>query len=109
MSADVWLEVDTGAPEGQRIDGTERNLTYNLSGMIRRAGFIGWQNLMGMVAAEAEPMLRKTVENLRSDPAEYRPLNPSNGWGTYEDAIEVLEAMAGDCARHPKAVYGGWL
>jgi hypothetical protein len=108
MSADVWLVVDTGGPEPAEV--TEgRNITYNLSPMLREAGFPGHKAMQGAPASEAGGVYRSVAERLRSDPARYRLLNPSNGWGTYEIAVEFCDLMASDCAANPKAQIAGWL
>lgn len=108
MSADYWLEIDTGGPEPAVVD-PSLNCTYNLGPMLRAAGFPGWQALIGAPASEVGGMLRSVADRLRSDPVKYREYNPSNGWGTYEGAIEFLDEFAAACAAHPRATIGGWL
>ncbi len=108
MSADVWLQIDTGGPEPTSVTET-RTLTYNLTPMLRAAGFCGWQELMGQNAAESEPMLMATGRALRADPARFKAMNPENGWGDYEQAIDMMEELALDARKHPKAHWGGWL
>ena len=128
MSADIWLiDPDTGEqvvtdpdPDAEMramvpyrspasTDDTSFNLTYNLSRMLWGAGMPAWREFIGMNAAEAGLIWEATVTELERDPDLYRTLNPENGWGTYEQAVEVLSALAAACARHPSAEIGGWL
>lgn len=108
MSADYWLTIDTGGDEPARV-GESLNVTYNLGQMLRAAGFPEWGKLIGAPAAEAGGMLRAVYDRLLADPATFREMNPSNGWGTYEGAIAFVDRFAVQCAEHPKAIIGGWL
>lgn len=108
MSADYWLTIDTGGAEPARV-GPDLNCTYNLGGMLRAAGFPDWEALIGAPAGEAGGLLQRVAERLRADPERFRAMNPSNGWGTYEGAIDFCERFAEGCAAHPKATIGGWL
>jgi len=109
VSADYWLEMDTGGPERVAITGTW-NVTYNLGEMLRAAGFPDWHALIGAPCSEAAGPLAAVAERMRADRdrlvAEY---TPENGWGTFEWALEFVEGLAADCAANPKAVIGGWL
>lgn len=109
MSADVWLEIDTGAGEPTHLDGTDVNLTHNLTPMLRAAGFPGWRAFEGAPASESAGVFAKVAAGLRANPERFRAMNPPNGWGTYEGALEVMERLRDLCARHPKATIGAWL
>lgn len=54
MSADVWI-VRNACTTCKRGDGqgAELNITYNLTPMLRKAGFCGWGELVGMQAKAA--------------------------------------------------------
>lgn len=115
MSADWW--ATTPGCEGCKCPGHsigEWNLTYNLSPMLWEAGFAGWQDVVGKVepiptgksvVAAMEPVLAE----LRSDPEKYQAMNPPNGWGTYEIAVEVLADCIDSLREHPDAVVESWL
>lgn len=109
MSADYWLELDTGGPEPARV-GASWNVTYNLGPMLRAAGFPDWHALIGAPCSEAAGPLAAVVARLRADRdrlvAEH---TPANGWGSHEWALAFVEGLAADCAAHPKATIGGWL
>ena len=126
MSADIWLEygedvvvVDDDPDAEMRamvpmrspasVDDTTFNLTYNLSPMLRAAGMPAWRDLVGMRAIDAGPIWRAVADELCSDPGKYKALNPPNGWGDYDGAVEVISALAAACAKHPGATVGGWL
>ncbi len=109
MSADYWLVIDTGGEEPARLTDPSINCTYNLGEMLRAAGFPAWNALIDAPASETGGMLRAVADKLRSDPEQFKAYNPPNGWGTYEGAIEFLDAFAAACAEHPKATIGGWL
>lgn len=127
MSADVWLV----GPDGQEITvsydpddamrdlvpmrsagqvtATSFNLTYNLTPMLRHAGMPPWREIVGTNAGDAGQVWRRTHDALLADPEGCRALNPENGWGTYEQAVEVIGALAQACEEHPDATVGGWL
>lgn len=108
MSADVWLEIDTGGPEPSPVC-ESRNITYNLTPMLAEAGFPGHGEMVGLTAAEAGPIYQRTADTLLSDPDRFKKLNPSNGWGDYDGAVVFCRAMADQCAQHSRAVVGAWL
>ena len=126
MSADIWLihsgeqvvidddpdaEMRAMVPmrSSASVDDTTFNLTYNLSPMLRAAGMPAWQDFIGMCAGDAGPIWQKVADELRADPDKYKAMNPPNGWGDYEGAVEVISALAAACARYPDATVGGWL
>lgn len=127
MSADVWLQDENGDQiivtdsldaemcdmipmrSSAEVTTTTFNLTYNLTPMLSHAGMPAWHEFMGMSASEAGPIWRKVHDQLVADPYGCRLLNPANGWGTYEQAIEVIGALARACDAYPDAKIGGWL
>lgn len=121
MSADIWLEAADGeqiafAPEptypsrsAGSVEGSTFNLTYNLTPMLAAAGMESWSTFIGRPAGPAGDDWRQVVDALAADPAQFRAMSPENGWGTYEDAVTVLDALAQACAAHPDATIGGSL
>ena len=106
MSADIWLMRDgeqvviDDSPDAEMrsmvpmrsagsVDSTTFNLTYNLDPMLNAAGMPDWRDFIGMRAGDAAPIWQIVVDELRRDPNRYRAYNPENGWGTYEQAVEV--------------------
>ena len=69
------------------------NLTYNLSSMMRRAGF--HPNIFnGMTAVNLRPIVSHAVAVMEDNADYFRMFNPRNGWGTYEIALEFLTELA---------------
>lgn len=109
MSADYWLQMDTGGSEPAAITET-RNLTYNLGPMLRAAGFPAWKALIGAPASEAAGMLDGVAQRLRADRERLvAEFTPSNGWGDWDGAVAFIDELRDDCHSHPKASIGGWL
>ena len=110
MSADYWLEMDTGGTEPCRITDPSFNITYNLGPMLRAAGFPDWDALIGAPASETAGVLNSVAAKLRTDQAELtEKYSPENGWGDWHRALEFIQRFRDACAAHPKATIGGWL
>ena len=109
MSYDVRLAIDTGG-EGLVSVTEYRNPTFNLAPMFSAALGIdmrdygkGRRFLDGMPAAEALPIVTAALSAMALDPARFRALDPPNGWGSYEGAVEFLQWLQKKCIEHPKA------
>lgn len=86
----------------------DTELTDNLILMAQEAGIYeylwepGWDNVM-----TAEQLARKLPEGI-SDmvrcPNMMESLNPSNGWGTYEELVPALFELMMACRRYPTAI-----
>lgn len=128
MSYDIWLEADLGGKERASLDHDDPgNITYNVDPMFAlalgepEAGVHSGADVVlhlkepalkrfiDKPASEAVEPLRRAVERMEADPAPYQALNPENGWGDYEGALDYLKRFLAACERHPKAVIGGWL
>ena len=112
MSADVWIDrapCDSCGRSDER--GAEVNITYNLSSMLREAGFCGWSSLVGMKAREAGDHLVAVLDGMTADPEKWRAMNPENGWGDYDRCLQVrLREFAEKCREAGAADrIGGWL
>lgn len=116
MSADFWASTpgcEECGCEGHSLG--EWNLTYNLSPMLRSAGFPGWGDVVGNDLSPAPcgrrvvPVFEKVLAELRANPEKYRAMNPPNGWGTYEQAVEVFADFIEKVKPHPDAKVGSWL
>ena len=86
------------------------NITHNLTAMADAAGLyrVLWRpDELGITKACAliEP-LRTGLLKLLGDPAGFRALNPSNGWGTYESLVDFVTKYHAACLEHPDAVIG---
>jgi len=97
MSWDVYLhkkkwmtdEIDVG------------NHTYNVYSMYLRAMGNGLTDLLnGKKCKDVIPILQEGIASMKDDPDTYKKMNPSNGWGTYETALEFLEKILDACEKH---------
>lgn len=89
---DRWYEiVDVG------------NMTSNVAGMWRLASpdTDGLKGLHGKMAGEAIQPLSKAVLRMRADPDAYAPLEPSNNWGSYDEALAFMVRILKACREHP--------
>jgi hypothetical protein len=96
MSLHLALTIDTGGAEPARVwDGW--NCTWNVTPMWRAAlpsGQTLGVFLEGKTAAEALPDLRiavaaMAVAAMEDSPAKYRAMEPENGWGSYQGALQA--------------------
>jgi hypothetical protein len=80
--------------------------TYNLSPMWREAGVFddSSSDLDGMLAADLAIRAARGLLRAVADPARFRALNPSNGWGDFEGFVAILTLTAITCAEHPTAI-----
>ena len=78
--------VEIGEPE-------LANPTYNLGQMFRACA--GWNYSQGEYyrCSEVIEKIEHGIRELRTGPQAYKVLEPSNGWGTLDDAIRVLESL----------------
>ena len=101
MSYDIWLEIDTGTGEMHEVVEIG-NMTSNVAPMWRKAmppdGLAG---LDGRRCADVIGDLQVAVEVMEKYPDVYRELNPPNGWGDYESALEYLTRMRDMAQQHP--------
>jgi len=113
MSYDISLETTPVEDECHHCDGTGRvttsdeltwwNYTSNCASMWRKAG-ANLAEFHGKTASECAPALAAAIEAMKSDPATYRAMNPSNGWGDYDSLLEELKKLLRDFEEHPEAI-----
>lgn len=106
MSYDVQITVNTGF-EDVCVEECG-NYTYNVSEMYYDAFGLkeGLRGLHDMGCESARKHLADAIKKMESDPEKYRAMNPENGWGDYEGALNFLKRIRKDCAKHPKAKVG---
>lgn len=105
----------------------ERNYTHNCNAMIRaasihpfphqevstfaevilRAPTTGecWGDYNDKPAKEAGAFASRIADELERDPEKYRPMQPENGWGSYDTVIELCRAVARACAEYPEGTF----
>lgn len=103
MSYDIQLVIDTGGEYPAAV--TEcRSPTYNLALMFAKALGHPIRDLAGQQAAAIIPTLRDAIAAMEDRPADFKKLDPENGWGSYEGALETLRWLLAECLQHPKAM-----
>ena len=96
MGLDLYLSTPISCPHcGKPIAGDDerwwRNITHNVSPMWKLAGvYDALYESEGLIAKEVLSTLQEGVARMVLNPEEYKKLNPTNGWGCYESALEFL-------------------
>lgn len=113
MSYDGWLVIDTGGDEPATV-AELGNCTSNVAPMWRRALHEAGEDIRlrdteGRTAGEVLPLLRRAVTHMEGHPGVYKAMNPANGWGDYEGALNYLRGVAELCQRHPKTTLRWWV
>lgn len=111
MSADLWIEFPACESCGRGEDTTtELNVTYNLSGMLREAGFNGWDWCRGKPAPQVGAHMLAVLDGMATDPDRWRAMNPPNGWGDYDRRLQGrMRLFAEKCVAAKAGVIGAWL
>lgn len=77
--------------------------TCNLAPMWRKAG-CDLRAFNGKRAGDVAPILREALVTMKANPQDYIPLNPANGWGSYEELLPALERLLHILTHYPSAV-----
>lgn len=102
MSADLWIESPACEACGRQFDGAELNVTYNLSKMLREAGFEGWRWCVDRSAQEVGKHMLAVLDGMRADEDRWRAMNPANGWGNYDACLQsAMRTFAYECLAAP--------
>lgn len=113
VSYDIDLVIDTGAGNMPSVCDVG-NYTSNVSAMWHKALWEGdvlhevagdaysLKALHGKNAGDCIQLLERAIRRMEQDGATYVAMNPDNGWGTYEGALEYLKKMLYGCRQHPK-------
>lgn len=88
------------------------NVTHNLGGMARAAGIYDccWrpdENGLTKARQLIEP-LSIGLSLLKREPDRFIPLNPENGWGTYDGFVSWVEDYLAACCQWPDATVSVW-
>ena len=70
----------------------EKNVTFNLGPMLKRAGFHP-HVLSGLAVKELRPVVQNAALVLANNPAYFAQFAPSNGWGTLDTARAFLQGL----------------
>ena len=86
------------APAEYRHEIWERNLTFNLGKMLKRAGFHP-NFLSGTTVSTLRPIVENTLLAMQDNPDYYKRFNPpidqatGKRWGDYASCLEFLEEL----------------
>ncbi len=82
------------------------NYTYNVSPMFRLAlgKDEGVKYLHKRKGSEVRMLLADGITNMKLEPDKYKALNPENGWGNYDGALEVLNKLHSWSVNYPEAM-----
>lgn len=80
-------------------------MTHNVSPMWREAGCydILYNPPVGTKGKNLLPILEKAIDDMNAYPEKYMALNPVNGWGSYDSALEFLQNLHRIARQHPRA------
>lgn len=113
MSLDVYLYEPRACPHCgkdivSRYEVYHANITHNVNKIAMAAGIyeILWRpDELGITrASELIEKLAAGIAKLRAYPAAFTPLNPANGWGSYERFVPWCEAYLAACREYPAAL-----
>lgn len=97
------MSYDISLYKGKRVKARIGNYTYNISPMYLKALGTSLLELDGVEVNIITPILLKGVEDMVNNKEEYLKLNPENGWGNYEGALEYLQKLLAECLKFPTA------
>ena len=103
MSLDFVI-FEKGESTKRTYDLFSRNYTHNVTPMWKLANIYDeLYNSNGKQPEEVIEKLKKGLEDMQKHPEKYVPLNPLNGWGDYNGAIEFLEEVIKACENNPES------
>ena len=111
MSLDIglYVEADTGGDELRNVELYHACYTGNVCPMWTEAGvYEALYESDGVEAASIIPILEDGIADMELRVDAYSALNPPNGWGNYEGALELLHGLLAACKRDPKALISSW-
>ena len=105
MSWDFGMKIDAG---GVGLVDLQYGAyyTYNVSPMYYDAFETedGIRVLDGLSGLECQRILENAIQNFKNKKEEYKKMNPENGWGNYEGALELLHKLLVWCIEAPNAI-----
>lgn len=57
----------------------------------------------GLTASECIPTLRSGIQKMEDNPKDFTPMNPENGWGSFEGQLDFLRNVLNLFLSAPKA------
>lgn len=106
MSYDIhlYMEIDTGGDEPADITLADvGNYTSNVAPMWAEALGHSLSEFKDQIAGSCLPALARAIADMETRWEYYRDMNPPNGWGNVDGALEYLRDLHAACTAHPKA------
>lgn len=116
ISADEWnarcpdrepVRVIASAEPSETTEVFSANVTHNLGRMADAAGIYEalWrpEEIGVSKASQLVPLLEKGLAKLEAHPDEFLPMNPVNGWGSYERFVPWVRNYLQACREYPDA------
>lgn len=107
MGLDLWMTSQV-CPTCERSESTDsHHITYNLSPMwsVIFPNDKHMVDIDGMTGRNSVPRLTVALQRLMDSPDEFIPLNPSNGWGSYEGFKQYIRTLLALAHRYPNYVW----
>ena len=110
MSYDVYLTKRKDILEDEELYNPEfddtvccGNYTFNVFEMLSKAFHRDdWKYIHGKQARHALKDLHKAIQNMALYPDKYKAMNPENGWGSYDGALNWLTKIYSKCTEYPE-------
>lgn len=101
------MSLDIGIKAKREVYIYDGNVTYNLADMYYKAldKEKGFKKLDGMSCKEVLPIINKAIEDMIDNKKEYEKLNPKNGWGSYDDLLELFRDIRNVCESNPDGIF----
>ena len=103
MGWDVYLEADLGSGGAVQVGDLDAHYTYNVSPMFSAVIGTGLNELDGIRASEMAEKCVAILDAFNRDPAKFKAMNPSNGWGDFEGARKFIQTILNACREAPNA------
>jgi hypothetical protein len=104
VTISVSMSVDTGGEKPKTLTLLCNWMTHNVSDMWRLAGcYDEIYNADSLLAGNIADKLEDAVEEMIEHPDAFKLLNPPNGWGDYNTALDFLKDFAKVCKENPRA------
>ena len=85
-------DFKVGPAEQYQHDPFEKNVTYNVATMLKRAGFHPII-LNGRTAVELRPVVRHAWQLLIDQPEYFKKFDPENGWGSFNGVRDFISDL----------------
>ena len=84
-----WFHVESPT---ENYEPYERNVTYNVSSILKLAGFHP-AVLNGVTVVKLRPVVTYVRQSLTDRPDYFRRFEPENGWGSYDGVLEFITEL----------------